>query len=96
MRLGLLSQRTPEELLGLLEEGRAARLVARCRVPRAGSRFSHGLVRETLYDDLPAVARLRRPHRRVGEMLLRSTHRISSRTWPSSRITSLRRCPAAM
>ena len=66
--LGLLSERTPEELLGLLEEGRAARLVSEVPGSPGRLRFSHGLVRETLYDDLPAVARLRL-HRRVGEML---------------------------
>jgi hypothetical protein len=49
------------------------------RVP-GGFRFSHALVRETLYGDLPAAA-LTRLHRRIGELL---------ESLPSSARTKLR------
>jgi DNA-binding SARP family transcriptional activator len=57
-----------EDLLELLEEAAAARLIG--DVPGAGARlrFSHILVRDTLYEGLPAPRRLRL-HRAVGETL---------------------------
>jgi DNA-binding winged helix-turn-helix (wHTH) protein len=57
-----------ERLLEILDEAVAARLLA--AVPgRPGSyRFSHGLVRETLYEELSLPLRIRL-HRRVGAVL---------------------------
>ena len=63
-----VSELAAEPLLELLEEALAARVIK----PVAGSLrrygFPHALVRETLYDELPAVRRLRL-HRRIGEVL---------------------------
>jgi tetratricopeptide (TPR) repeat protein len=57
-----------DELLEALEEAERARLVG--PVPAEGSRlrFSHILVRDTLYESIPAARRLRL-HRRVAEAL---------------------------
>jgi DNA-binding SARP family transcriptional activator len=59
-----------DELLGALEEAAAARLVG--DVPGAGGRlrFSHILVRDALYFDLPAPRRLRL-HRLIAETMER-------------------------
>jgi DNA-binding SARP family transcriptional activator/tetratricopeptide (TPR) repeat protein len=66
--LGRASGFTEAEILDELEEAEAARLVG--GVPGASGRlrFSHILVRDTVYDDLPAARRMRL-HRRVGEAL---------------------------
>src|SRR3954451_22565369 len=62
------SERAEAALRGAREEAEAARLIG--PVPGAGDRlrFSHMLVRDALYDEMPA---LRRPrwHRRIGEAL---------------------------
>src|SRR5262245_24762383 len=57
-----------ERLLEVLEEAVAARVVE--EVPRAIGRyrFAHTLIRETLYEELRTLERIRR-HRRVGEAL---------------------------
>ncbi len=58
----------PGRLLGLLEEAEAARVVG--AVPRGLGRwrFAHALVREVLYEGLPAARRVRL-HGRVGQAL---------------------------
>lgn len=55
-------------LLAVLEEAETARVIA--ALPRAPGRyaFGHALIREALYDDLPATRRLRL-HARVGAAL---------------------------
>jgi DNA-binding SARP family transcriptional activator len=57
-----------DELLDVLDEAMAARVVA--DVPGAPDRlrFAHVLIRDTLYEELPATRRLRL-HREVGEAL---------------------------
>ena len=57
-----------DEILDALEEAEVARLIG--EVPGAGGRlrFSHILVRDTLYDDLPTARRMRL-HREIGEAL---------------------------
>src|SRR4051794_5930799 len=64
-RAGSLGQ---DELLGAIDEAAAARLIG--RVPGADERlrFSHILVRDVLYEELPTSQRLR-VHRAVGEAL---------------------------
>ena len=57
-----------DELLGALEEADAARLVGDSPGSSGRLRFSHILVREVLYDDLPA-ARRPRLHRSIAEAL---------------------------
>jgi DNA-binding NarL/FixJ family response regulator len=58
----------PEELLEVLSEAEAARLID--EAPRAPGRyrFAHALIRETLYEELSTARRVRL-HRRVGEAL---------------------------
>jgi DNA-binding SARP family transcriptional activator len=65
-----LSDRPEDEVLGALDEAAAAGLVA--GVPGAGGqlRFTHILVRDALYEDLPASRRMRL-HRDVGATLER-------------------------
>ncbi len=57
-----------DELLAVLEEALAARLVV--EVPRTAGRyaFSHGLIRDTLYEELPTARRMPL-HRQIGELL---------------------------
>jgi DNA-binding CsgD family transcriptional regulator/tetratricopeptide (TPR) repeat protein len=55
-------------LLGLLEEAEAARVVAEIPGRLGRWRFAHALVREVLYEGLPAARRVRL-HGRVGEAL---------------------------
>jgi DNA-binding CsgD family transcriptional regulator len=57
-----------EQLLELLEEAEAARVVAAVRERLGRWRFAHALVREVLYESLPAARRIRL-HGRVGEAL---------------------------
>jgi DNA-binding CsgD family transcriptional regulator len=57
-----------EGLLGLLEEAEAARVVAAVPGGLGRWRFAHALVREVLYEGLPAARRVRL-HGRVGEAL---------------------------
>ena len=66
--LALLADLGEDEMFAALEEAETARLVG--PVPGLGDRlrFSHMLVRDALYDELPAARRLRW-HRRAGEAL---------------------------
>ncbi len=56
-------------LLGQLDEAAAARLVEEVPGLLGRYRFAHGLIRETLYDDLPAQDRVAL-HAAIGEALL--------------------------
>jgi DNA-binding SARP family transcriptional activator len=58
----------PESFLETLEEATGARVISEVFGARGRARFSHVLVRDTLYDRLGA-ARRARLHRRVGEAL---------------------------
>jgi predicted ATPase len=58
----------PEGLLELVEEAEAARVVGAVPGGLGRWRFAHALVREVLYEGLPAVRRIRL-HGRVGEAL---------------------------
>jgi predicted ATPase/DNA-binding NarL/FixJ family response regulator len=58
----------PGRLLELLEEAEAARVVGAVPVGLGRWRFAHALVREVLYEGLPAARRIRL-HGRVGEAL---------------------------
>jgi DNA-binding CsgD family transcriptional regulator len=58
----------PGRLLELLEEAEAARVVAAFPGGLGRWRFAHALVREVLYESLPAAHRIRL-HARVGEAL---------------------------
>ena len=63
-----LSDRPREELLGLLDEAVAARLVTDVPGAPARLRFTHALVRDTLYDALSTTRRLDL-HRRTVEAI---------------------------
>ena len=63
-----LSERPMEDLLEVIEEATAARVVADVPGARGWMRFSHALIRETLYEDLSATQRLRL-HRSAGTVL---------------------------
>ena len=69
--LGLLSlldaDKSEDEVLAALEEALASRLIE--PLPQTGHcRFSHALIRETLYDEMLAVRRVKL-HQRIGELL---------------------------
>jgi tetratricopeptide (TPR) repeat protein len=66
--LGLVCASSPSGMLELLEDAIAERVVA----PVAGGRlrFSHALIRDVLYDELPPARRIRL-HREIGEALER-------------------------
>jgi DNA-binding SARP family transcriptional activator len=66
--LGQVSERADEELLVLLDEAQAARVVIDLPAGRGGLRFSHALIRDSLYGDLATSERLRL-HRRAVEAL---------------------------
>jgi DNA-binding SARP family transcriptional activator/tetratricopeptide (TPR) repeat protein len=66
--LARISDRPTEEALDLLEEALAARVVGDLPRERGGLRFSHALVRDSLYGDLAATERLRL-HKRALEAL---------------------------
>ncbi len=57
-----------EQVLALLEEAERARVVEALRASPGTLRFTHVLMREALYEDLPTAQRVRL-HRRVGEVL---------------------------
>src|SRR5262249_1497052 len=57
-----------EQLLEVLEEAVAARVVEEVLQAIGRYRFAHALIRETLYEELRTLERVRR-HRRVGEVL---------------------------
>jgi tetratricopeptide (TPR) repeat protein len=66
--LALLSGLSRERLLALLDEAVAARVVSDVPGALGHLRFSHVLVRDTLYDELPPSRRVRL-HRQIGEGL---------------------------
>jgi DNA-binding SARP family transcriptional activator len=66
--LALVSERPVDALLDPLDEARAARVVGDVPVGRARLRFSHALIRDSLYGDLGTKERLRL-HRRAAEAL---------------------------
>jgi DNA-binding SARP family transcriptional activator len=63
-----VSEHEPDALLELLDEAISARIIG--TVPGAQGRlaFAHALIRDSLYDELPATRRMRL-HRQVGEVL---------------------------
>jgi DNA-binding SARP family transcriptional activator len=63
-----LSEQRHEEVLDLLDESQAARVVVALPGGRSGLRFSHALIRDSLYGDLAASERLGL-HRRAVESL---------------------------
>jgi tetratricopeptide (TPR) repeat protein len=64
--LARVSDRPKAEVLDLLDEALAARVVGDMPVGRGGLRFSHALIRDSLYTDLPSGERLTL-HRRAVE-----------------------------
>jgi DNA-binding SARP family transcriptional activator len=66
--LGRVSKHGDEELLDLLDEAQAARVVVDLPTGRGGLRFSHALIRDSLYGDLGSSERVRL-HRRALEAL---------------------------
>ncbi|MCM2296967.1 helix-turn-helix transcriptional regulator [Rhodoferax sp.] len=58
---------TEEDCLAALTEARAASLIEALAEP-GGYQFAHALVRDTLYDELPAAQRARW-HQRIGQVL---------------------------
>jgi DNA-binding winged helix-turn-helix (wHTH) protein len=66
--LARVAARQPEEVLAALERPEAARVIEPAHERDADFRFAHELFRETIYDDMPTVERVR-VHRRVAEQL---------------------------
>jgi tetratricopeptide (TPR) repeat protein len=66
--LGLVSERPPRGIIELLENAIAERVVIPAGPGRL--RFSHALIRDVLYDELPQASRIRL-HREIGEALER-------------------------
>ena len=66
--LELLSGRSADELLAVLDQAAAARVVAEVPGTTARLRFAHALIRDTLYDGLTPARRLVL-HRSAGEAL---------------------------
>jgi DNA-binding SARP family transcriptional activator len=66
--LGRVSERGDEELLDLLDEAQAARVVVDLPAGRGGLRFSHALIRDSLYGDLGTREHLEL-HQRAAEAL---------------------------
>jgi DNA-binding SARP family transcriptional activator len=66
--LAQLSERREDELFDLLDEAARARVVGELPGGRHGLRFSHALIRDSLYGDLRSNER-RRLHRRAAELL---------------------------
>jgi tetratricopeptide (TPR) repeat protein len=60
---------SPEALLELLGEAASARVISQVTEGVGHYRFSHSLIRETLYGELPAAQRVAQ-HRRVGDALV--------------------------
>ena len=85
--LAQLSELPRDELLDVLDEAMAERVVADVPGSPGRLRFGHALIRDTLYDELPPPAGCsctRTPARRSR----RCTPPISSPTWPSWPTTS--------
>jgi hypothetical protein len=68
--LGELSERNVDEVLDILDEAAAARLVSETPGTLGGMRFSHSLIRDTMYEEMSASRRVRL-HRRAAELLER-------------------------
>src|SRR5262249_49474105 len=84
------------ELLDSLDDGIAGGMVAAVPGAPGRLRFTHALIRDTLYEDIPAGRRLRL-HQRPARPWRRFTGRIWTRTWPSwPTISSRRRRAAAL
>jgi tetratricopeptide (TPR) repeat protein len=66
--LGLVSESSPSQLLELLEDAVFERVLSPAAPGRL--RFSHALIRDVLYDELPPARRIRL-HREIGEALER-------------------------
>jgi len=66
--LGAVSGRSTEAQLALLDQAVEARLVERAPGTVAGYRFTHALLREVLYERLPAASRIAL-HRRAGQAI---------------------------
>ncbi len=66
--LANLEERSSDELLELLDEAAASRVLQAPASPGGSWRFEHALIRDVLYAALPAAARIRL-HRRTGETL---------------------------
>jgi hypothetical protein len=84
-----------ERLLRLLEEAEAARMIGAVPGGLGRWRFAHALVREVLYEGLPAAGRVRLHGRASGRRWRRSTRPTRGRTWPSWPTTASPRRPAA-
>ena len=66
--LELVSERSREALLEVLDEAAVERVVGEVPGAVGRLRFAHALIRDTLYDELPATRRVRL-HARVGKAL---------------------------
>jgi DNA-binding SARP family transcriptional activator len=66
--LAALGDLREDQMAGALDEALAARVVAEEPGARGSLRFSHALIRDSLYDDLPTFERLQL-HRRAAEVL---------------------------
>jgi DNA-binding SARP family transcriptional activator len=66
--LGLVSGRSEDELFDLLDEARSSRVIGEAPSGRGRLRFSHALIRDSLYGDLGTKERVRL-HRRAAEAL---------------------------
>lgn len=69
--LAAISDHTRDELLDVLDEAIAARLVEDNTAAGGGLRFSHSLIRDTLYEDIAGSRRVRL-HLRAGEVIEQS------------------------
>ena len=85
--LALLGGLPRDELLDLLDEAMAERVVGEVPGSPGRLRFAHALIGDTLYDELTRHRRLRL-HRRPAKRSRWSTRPISTHTSPSSRTTS--------
>jgi predicted ATPase len=93
--LGQLSGFSTGELLDILDESIATGMVAAVPGAPGRLRFTHALIRDTLYDRFPGGERLRLHQRGPARLSRRCTRRIWARTWPSWRTISSRRRRAA-
>ena len=76
--LEVVSDRKGNELLDVLDEAIASRLVVEQPDTPGHYRFSHAIVRETLYDDVPSARRMRF-HRQIAEAIERQPDQIERR-----------------
>ncbi len=76
--LEIVSDRKGNELLEVIEEALAARLIVEQPGTPGHYRFSHAIVRETLYGDVPTARRMRL-HRQIGEAIERQPEQVERR-----------------